>query len=143
MANSGSHVLPLLINKLKKKFCCLPRTHSYLLPLHLTISPPTSPTHHHLHPPSPITASSTQSLPLTTDVNYCYFFLHPYLCLTSPSPKIVKDIIIEVSDGLTIPFALVIGLSGANVTSFIILIVDVDEAIPKQRLILKCFSFID
>ena len=35
MANGGSHILPLLINKFKKIYWCLPRTHSHLLPLHL------------------------------------------------------------------------------------------------------------
>ncbi|KAI3521008.1 hypothetical protein L1887_10465 [Cichorium endivia] len=35
--------------------------------------------------------------------------------------EIVRDIIIGVSDGLTIPFALAAGLSGANASSSIIL----------------------
>ncbi|XP_022733555.1 vacuolar iron transporter 1-like [Durio zibethinus] len=37
------------------------------------------------------------------------------------SAEIVRDIIIGVSDGLTVPFALVAGLSGANATSSIVL----------------------
>ncbi|KAF2305668.1 hypothetical protein GH714_007400 [Hevea brasiliensis] len=36
------------------------------------------------------------------------------------SSEIIRDIIIGVSDGLTVPFALAAGLSGANVTSSII-----------------------
>ncbi|WCJ33651.1 vacuolar iron transporter 1 [Euphorbia peplus] len=43
------------------------------------------------------------------------------------SSEVVRDIIIGVSDGLTVPFALAAGLSGANVTSKIILIAGVAE----------------
>ncbi|XP_065856592.1 vacuolar iron transporter 1-like [Euphorbia lathyris] len=43
------------------------------------------------------------------------------------SSEIVRDIIIGVSDGLTVPFALAAGLSGANVTSNIILIAGIAE----------------
>lgn len=43
------------------------------------------------------------------------------------SSEIVRDIIIGVSDGLTVPFALAAGLSGANVTSSIILIAGIAE----------------
>ncbi|KDP38148.1 hypothetical protein JCGZ_04791 [Jatropha curcas] len=43
------------------------------------------------------------------------------------SSEIVRDIIIGVSDGLTVPFALAAGLSGANVTSRIILIAGIAE----------------
>lgn len=41
--------------------------------------------------------------------------------------EIVRDIIIGVSDGLTVPFALAAGLSGANATSPIILTAGVAE----------------
>lgn len=43
------------------------------------------------------------------------------------SSEVVRDIIIGVSDGLTVPFALAAGLSGADVTSSIILIAGVAE----------------
>ena len=43
------------------------------------------------------------------------------------SSEVVRDIIIGVSDGLTVPFALAAGLSGANVTSSIILIAGIAE----------------
>ncbi|PON67388.1 Ccc1 family [Trema orientale] len=43
------------------------------------------------------------------------------------SSEIVRDIIIGVSDGLTVPFALAAGLSGAEVTSSIILIAGIAE----------------
>ncbi|GAV86088.1 VIT1 domain-containing protein [Cephalotus follicularis] len=43
------------------------------------------------------------------------------------SSEIVRDIILGVSDGLTVPFALAAGLSGANVTSSIILIAGIAE----------------
>ncbi|XP_050234034.1 vacuolar iron transporter 1-like [Mercurialis annua] len=43
------------------------------------------------------------------------------------SSEIVRDIIIGVSDGLTVPFALAAGLSGANVTSNIILVAGIAE----------------
>ena len=43
------------------------------------------------------------------------------------SSEIVRDIIIGVSDGLTVPFALAAGLSGANVASSIILIAGIAE----------------
>ncbi|KAF2305673.1 hypothetical protein GH714_007444 [Hevea brasiliensis] len=43
------------------------------------------------------------------------------------SSEIIRDIIIGVSDGLTVPFALAAGLSGANVTSSIILIAGIAE----------------
>lgn len=41
--------------------------------------------------------------------------------------EIVRDIIIGVSDGLTVPFALAAGLSGANATSSIILTAGIAE----------------
>lgn len=41
--------------------------------------------------------------------------------------EIVRDIIIGVSDGLTVPFALAAGLSGANATSAVILTAGVAE----------------
>lgn len=40
---------------------------------------------------------------------------------------VVRDIIIGVSDGLTVPFALAAGLSGANATSAIILTAGIAE----------------
>ncbi|KAK4785731.1 hypothetical protein SAY86_002420 [Trapa natans] len=43
------------------------------------------------------------------------------------SSEVVRDIIIGVSDGLTVPFALAAGLSGADVSSSIILIAGVAE----------------
>ena len=43
------------------------------------------------------------------------------------SSEIVRDIIIGVSDGLTVPFALAAGLSGADVSSSIILIAGIAE----------------
>ncbi|KAJ9135692.1 hypothetical protein P3X46_032844 [Hevea brasiliensis] len=43
------------------------------------------------------------------------------------SSEIIRDIIIGLSDGLTVPFALAAGLSGANVTSSIILIAGIAE----------------
>jgi hypothetical protein len=43
------------------------------------------------------------------------------------SSEIVRDIIIGVSDGLTVPFALAAGLSGADVPSSIILIAGIAE----------------
>ncbi|KAK4763382.1 hypothetical protein SAY87_012873 [Trapa incisa] len=43
------------------------------------------------------------------------------------SSDVVRDIIIGVSDGLTVPFALAAGLSGADVNSSIILIAGVAE----------------
>lgn len=41
--------------------------------------------------------------------------------------EIVRDIIIGVSDGLTVPFALAAGLSGANASSSIILTAGIAE----------------
>lgn len=41
--------------------------------------------------------------------------------------EVVRDIIIGVSDGLTVPFALAAGLSGANATSSIILTAGIAE----------------
>lgn len=41
--------------------------------------------------------------------------------------EIVRDIIIGVSDGLTVPFALAAGLSGANASSAVILTAGVAE----------------
>jgi hypothetical protein len=41
--------------------------------------------------------------------------------------EIVRDIIIGVSDGLTVPFALAAGLSGANATSSIVLTAGIAE----------------
>ena len=41
--------------------------------------------------------------------------------------QIVRDIIIGVSDGLTVPFALAAGLSGANATSSIVLTAGIAE----------------
>jgi VIT1/CCC1 family predicted Fe2+/Mn2+ transporter len=43
------------------------------------------------------------------------------------SSEIVRDIILGVSDGLTVPFALAAGLSGAEVPSSIILIAGIAE----------------
>ncbi|KAL7181160.1 hypothetical protein ACSBR1_040096 [Camellia fascicularis] len=43
------------------------------------------------------------------------------------SSEIVRDVIIGVSDSLTVPFALVTGLSGANVPSSIILTAGIAE----------------
>lgn len=43
------------------------------------------------------------------------------------SSEIVRDIIIGVSDGLTVPFALAAGLSGANATSSIIVTAGIAE----------------
>ncbi|KAL4637979.1 hypothetical protein ACB092_03G118000 [Castanea dentata] len=43
------------------------------------------------------------------------------------SSEIVRDIILGVSDGLTVPFALAAGLSGADVSSSIILIAGIAE----------------
>lgn len=43
------------------------------------------------------------------------------------SSDVVRDIIIGVSDGLTVPFALAAGLSGADVSSSIILIAGIAE----------------
>uniref|UniRef100_A0A5B7AFJ5 Vacuolar iron transporter n=1 Tax=Davidia involucrata TaxID=16924 RepID=A0A5B7AFJ5_DAVIN len=43
------------------------------------------------------------------------------------SSEIVRDVIIGVSDGLTVPFALAAGLSGANVPSSIILTAGIAE----------------
>ncbi|EEF34834.1 vacuolar iron transporter 1 [Ricinus communis] len=43
------------------------------------------------------------------------------------SSEIVRDVIIGVSDGLTVPFALAAGLSGANATSSIILVAGIAE----------------
>lgn len=43
------------------------------------------------------------------------------------SGEIVRDIIIGVSDGLTVPFALAAGLSGANATSAVIVTAGVAE----------------
>ncbi|KAG6579188.1 Vacuolar iron transporter 1, partial [Cucurbita argyrosperma subsp. argyrosperma] len=43
------------------------------------------------------------------------------------SSDVVRDIIMGVSDGLTVPFALAAGLSGADVTSSIILIAGIAE----------------
>ncbi|XAR72176.1 hypothetical protein NMG60_11018725 [Bertholletia excelsa] len=43
------------------------------------------------------------------------------------SSEIVRDVIIGVSDGLTVPFALAAGLSGANVSSSIILTAGIAE----------------
>lgn len=41
--------------------------------------------------------------------------------------EVVRDIIIGVSDGLTVPFALAAGLSGANASSSIILTAGIAE----------------
>ena len=41
--------------------------------------------------------------------------------------EIVRDVIIGVSDGLTVPFALAAGLSGANATSSIVLTAGIAE----------------
>lgn len=43
------------------------------------------------------------------------------------SSEMVRDIILGVSDGLTVPFALAAGLSGAEVSSSIILIAGIAE----------------
>lgn len=43
------------------------------------------------------------------------------------SSEVVRDIIIGVSDGLTVPFALAAGLSGADVSSSIILVAGIAE----------------
>ncbi|CAN6549687.1 unnamed protein product [Malus baccata var. baccata] len=43
------------------------------------------------------------------------------------SSEIVRDVILGVSDGLTVPFALAAGLSGADVSSSIILIAGIAE----------------
>lgn len=43
------------------------------------------------------------------------------------SSEVVRDIILGVSDGLTVPFALAAGLSGAEVPSSIILIAGIAE----------------
>ncbi|XP_030513350.1 vacuolar iron transporter 1-like [Rhodamnia argentea] len=45
------------------------------------------------------------------------------------SSEVVRDIIIGVSDGLTVPFALAAGLSGAQVKSGIILIAGIAEVV--------------
>ena len=45
------------------------------------------------------------------------------------SSEIVRDIILGVSDGLTVPFALAAGLSGADVASSIILIAGIAEVV--------------
>lgn len=45
------------------------------------------------------------------------------------SSEVVRDIIIGVSDGLTVPFALAAGLSGAQVKSRIILIAGIAEVV--------------
>ncbi|KAM7270679.1 hypothetical protein ACFE04_029893 [Oxalis oulophora] len=45
----------------------------------------------------------------------------------SSAGEIVRDIIIGVSDGLTVPFALAAGLSGANATSSIVLTAGIAE----------------
>lgn len=45
------------------------------------------------------------------------------------SSKVVRDIIIGVSDGLTVPFALAAGLSGAQVKLGIILIAGIVEVV--------------
>lgn len=45
------------------------------------------------------------------------------------SSEVVRDVIIGVSDGLTVPFALAAGLSGAQVRSSIILIAGVAEVV--------------
>ncbi|MFS7949674.1 putative Ccc1 family protein [Helianthus anomalus] len=41
--------------------------------------------------------------------------------------EIVRDVIIDISDGLTVPFALAARLSGANVSSSIILTAGIAE----------------
>lgn len=41
--------------------------------------------------------------------------------------EVVRDVIIGVSDGLTVPFALAAGLSGANASSSIILTAGIAE----------------
>lgn len=43
--------------------------------------------------------------------------------------EVVRDIIIGVSDGLTVPFALAAGLSGANATSSIVLTAGIAEVV--------------
>ncbi|CAJ1936745.1 unnamed protein product [Sphenostylis stenocarpa] len=43
--------------------------------------------------------------------------------------EIVRDVIIGVSDGLTVPFALAAGLSGANATSSIVLTAGIAEVV--------------
>lgn len=43
------------------------------------------------------------------------------------SSEVVRDIIIGVSDGLTVPFALAAGLSGASASSSIILTAGIAE----------------
>ncbi|MCL7028615.1 hypothetical protein MKW94_021776 [Papaver nudicaule] len=45
------------------------------------------------------------------------------------SKEIVRDVIIGVSDGLTVPFALAAGLSSANVSSSIVLIAGLAEVV--------------
>ncbi|KAI3431208.1 Intu_longin_1 domain-containing protein [Psidium guajava] len=45
------------------------------------------------------------------------------------SSEVLRDIIIGVSDGLTVPFALAAGLSGAQVNSGIILIAGIAEVV--------------
>lgn len=43
------------------------------------------------------------------------------------SSEVVRDIIIGVSDGLTVPFALAAGLSGADVASSVVLLAGIAE----------------
>ncbi|KAM1100107.1 hypothetical protein ACFX2I_006648 [Malus domestica] len=50
------------------------------------------------------------------------------------SSEIVRDVILGVSNGLTVPFALAAGLSGADVSSSIILIAGIAEVTSVQYL---------
>jgi hypothetical protein len=62
-----------------------------------------------------------------TDLEKQKLFLEEHEEKHFMSSEIVRDIIIGVSDGLTVPFALAAGLSGANVASSIILIAGIAE----------------
>lgn len=62
-----------------------------------------------------------------TDVEKQRLLLHEHEERHFMSSEVVRDIIIGVSDGLTVPFALAAGLSGANVPSSIILVAGIAE----------------
>ena len=53
------------------------------------------------------------------------------------SSDLIKDIVIGMSDGLTVPFALAAGLSGAVDSNSIILTAGIAEIVVRQKLQLE------
>lgn len=74
---------------------------------------------------SAILRVKNQSMAMAREVEKSLLNQHKEKHFTSG--EVVRDIIIGVSDGLTVPFALAAGLSGANASSAVILTAGVAE----------------